>query len=80
MLDLHMHRVHIRGMKLDEYIIANKLTDVEFAGLSGLSQPHVSRLRRGKSFPSRETITKIHDVTSGKVTVADWFPDLQRAG
>lgn len=67
-------------MKLDEYITSNKLTDVEFAGISGLSQPHVSRLRRGKSFPSRDTVTKIHEVTGGEVTATDWYPDLQKAG
>lgn len=68
-------------MKLDDFLLTEDLTEAAFAERIGSSQPHVNRLRRGKCFPSREMVKKIHAATGEKVTVDDWYADdLQKAG
>ena len=60
-------------MTLDRFLAISNLTDAAFGSLAGISQPHVSRLRRGKAFPSRETVERIQVATQGKVKPADWY-------
>ena len=63
----------MRAMKLADYIKEAGLTDEAFGRLVGVSQPTVSRLKRDLSWPTRETIERIRDVTGGKVTADDFM-------
>lgn len=67
-------------MKLDAYLSSENIKEADFAASIECSQAHVNRLRRGKSFPSPDMIERIHKATNEKVSVSDWYPDLQRAG
>lgn len=66
-------------MKLDEFLTSEKITEADFAEKIASSQPHVNRMRRGKSFPSPEMIRKIRSATQDKVSLDDWYADLQAA-
>jgi transcriptional regulator with XRE-family HTH domain len=71
MLDTHMHPMHYGCMKLETYLKKKKMTDAAFGALIGLSQSQVSRIRRGLSWPSKETLIAIAAVTNNSVTVSD---------
>jgi transcriptional regulator with XRE-family HTH domain len=60
-------------MKLERYLTEKKLTAAAFGKLAGLSQSQVSRIIRGKSWPSREAVDAIFKATSGKVTAHDLY-------
>jgi transcriptional regulator with XRE-family HTH domain len=60
-------------MKLDAYLTRHKLTQVEFARASGISQPTIARLVRGTRRPSLAMIERIHTATHGRVTARDWI-------
>ena len=60
-------------MKLGEYLSLNKMTDEAFASLVGMSQSQISRLRRGLSRPSWESLAAIERVTTGMVTASDFM-------
>lgn len=60
-------------MKLETYIENNRMTDAAFAELVGTTQVTISRYRRNKRFPSPAMIKRIHEVTNGAVTLADWY-------
>lgn len=75
MLDAHYTLcVFFKAMTLDEYLAAEKLTEAAFAGMVGISQPHVNRLRSGKGWPARELAEKIREATGGRVTPDDFLP------
>lgn len=74
LLDMHMHGMHDRGMNLGRYLSDNNLTDAAFAGLVGMSQSQINRLRRGLSQPSWETVALIERVTNGEVSASDFMP------
>lgn len=63
-------------MTLSDYIDASGLTDAAFGAEIGLSQGQVSKLRRGKHWPSRETISRIRAATNGAVTADDFLPEV----
>lgn len=56
-------------MYLEEYLKKNKLTQVAFGSLSGISSIHINRLIRGKSNPSINLAKHIEEVTNGDVTM-----------
>ena len=60
-------------MKLDQWLEANAMTEADFAERIGVSQPTISRIRRGVCKPSLDTIAKIEDYTKNKVTVDDFL-------
>lgn len=59
-------------MTLDQYLSEKGETDTSFAARVGISQPQISRLRRGVSRPSWSAIEAITKNTEGKVTANDW--------
>lgn len=63
-------------MRLTDYLDAHSITDAEFGSRIGLSQPQVSKLRRGKHWPQRETMERIREATGGAVTADDFLPPL----
>ena len=63
------------GMKLAEYLSQEKLTDEAFGALVGMSQSQISRIKRGVSRPSWETLAAIERVTDGSVRAADFVPE-----
>ena len=56
-------------MYLKEYLKQQKLTQVAFSSLAGISSIHINRLIRGKSNPSINLAKHIEEVTNGAVTV-----------
>lgn len=79
MLDMHMHHMHYRGMKLETYLDVNRLTDSAFGQIVNLSQSQVSRIKRGKSWPQREVMERIMAATGGKVTPNDFVGQPKRS-
>lgn len=71
MLDMHMHLMHLYGMKLETYLKKNGMTDAAFGERIGVSQSQVSRIRRGLSWPSKDVLTSIAEVTGNAVTAND---------
>lgn len=66
-------------MTLAEYLKDTGLKQEDFAKLAGISQPHVSRLLKGRTWPQRALLERIREVTEGKVT-ADDFLTPERPG
>lgn len=66
-------------MTLGTYLSANKMTDEAFAALVGMSQSQISRLRRGLSKPSWESLAAIERATGGVVTAADFMTPMPEA-
>ena len=62
-------------MRLDAYLSRHNLSVAEFAKPIGLTRQGVHLLVRGKRLPRLETIQKIAAVTSGKVSVQDFYPN-----
>jgi len=62
-------------MKLAEYLTEQKLTDEAFGTLVGMSQSQISRIKRGISRPSWDSLASIERVTDGAVRAADFIPD-----
>jgi transcriptional regulator with XRE-family HTH domain len=60
-------------MKLETYLKEKKMTDDAFAALVGLSQSQISRIRRDKSWPTREAMERIATATAGVVTANDFL-------
>lgn len=58
-------------MHLREWRKARDLTAAMLAEQLGMTQPTLTRIERGETWPNPETIEKIFDVTGGEVTVAD---------
>ncbi len=62
-------------MTLDQYLTAEKkngLTEAAFAGLAGISQPAVNRLRKGHSWAQRDVLERVCQATDWKVTPNDF--------
>lgn len=60
-------------MKLETYLKTNGLTDEAFAALVDLSQSQISRIKRDKSWPTRDVMERIAKVTNGAVTANDFI-------
>ncbi len=73
LLDMHMHLMHFPAMKLAQYLSDQGLTDEAFAATVGISQSQISRLKRGISRPSWETLAAIEKVSGGLVTASDFL-------
>lgn len=67
------------GMKLETYLKENGLTDEVFGGLAGLSQSQISRIKRGKSWPTKEAMERICAAAEGKVTPNDFVEIAEAA-
>lgn len=61
-------------MTLDDYLIGTKTLETEFAARVGISQAQVNRIRRGKSWPTRDLLVRIREITGGAVTADDFMP------
>lgn len=57
---------------LDSYLRGRGIKGREFAARIGVSEPHLSRLRRGGSAPSLEIAFKIERETDGEVPASSW--------
>ncbi len=76
-------------MKLADYLIANQLSEADFAGRAGISREMVNRLKNGQIWLSSETAERIFRATDGEVTPNDFLaarmgdqqkPDLNVTG
>ena len=61
------------GMTLDEYLVAEKITETVFAKKAKLTQAHINRLRKGLSWPQKDTLTRIMIASDGKITPNDFL-------
>lgn len=66
-------------MKLDAWLNANSLTELEFAGKIGRSREAVRRYANGERIPDRDTMPIIARETAGQVTANDFFGIAQAA-
>ena len=62
-------------MKLRDWRKLRGLTTTEAAQLLGLSQPTISRIERGQSWPNRVTMERIAVVTENAVTANDFVQE-----
>lgn len=74
MLDMHRAWDTLSGMKLNEYLSSNGISDADFATAIERDRSSVSRLRRSKTKPDWETAQRIYEATAGAVTPTDFFP------
>lgn len=56
-------RRHIHGMTLSEFMKQSGLTDAKMAAKVGVTQPHISRLRRGDRRASPELAKELERET-----------------
>jgi transcriptional regulator with XRE-family HTH domain len=61
------------GMTLSEFIQLNQLTHEQFASISGVPRPTVTRLLKPGARPKWKHIRAIAKATAGKVTANDWM-------
>ncbi|WP_181166233.1 helix-turn-helix transcriptional regulator [Mesorhizobium sp. B2-6-7] len=59
-------------MKLAQYISDHEMTDEAFAVTVGMSQSQISRIKRGISRPSWDSVAAIERATGGQVTASDF--------
>ena len=58
-------------MKLKDYLKVRKMSQVEFAKLTGISKPAISNYIHGVRTPTLEIANKIFKFTKGAVTFSD---------
>jgi transcriptional regulator with XRE-family HTH domain len=62
-------------MRLDQYLSHIGVSDAEFGARIGRSRSAISRLRRGKTTPDWNTVSRIVVATNGAVTANDFLPE-----
>lgn len=67
-----MPKWYSSGMKLDDYLRQNNLTEQAFADLIGTSQATVNRYRNGR-IPEPEAMERIVKATTGAVQPNDFY-------
>ena len=70
--------MHDTDMKLEDYMRKKNMTDADFAILVGRHPSQICRYRNGATLPSWRTAIRIQEVTTGKVTVQDFFDERAR--
>ncbi len=60
-------------MTLDQYLVANELTEAAFAAKIGVDQSNVHRMRKAGQVPNKALMAKIFEATSGQVRADDFF-------
>lgn len=71
-LDMHVQYMHIRVMKLADYMETLKITDARLAEAVGRDRTTVSRWRNGKARPDWSAFAAIEKATNGMVTARDF--------
>lgn len=64
-------------MKLNEYLQKNKLTQVEFAKIIGVTKPVISRIVNRKKNVSIQVIKRIEEATKGEVQFSDIYLEIE---
>ena len=72
---MHVHLMHLRVMKLEEWMHENKVSDADLAGRVGRDRTIISKLRKGQIKPSLEVLVAVTRITEGQVTVNDFMPE-----
>lgn len=67
--------VHIRGMKLSEYMALKRMTDDGLADLLGRDRTTIARYRRGDVIPPLTIIARIEEATGRAVSFRDFIPE-----
>ena len=79
-LDMQVHVMHLRGMKLAAYLSEHDIDDTAFAEAIGCDRTTVSRLRRDITRPTWPQVERISAATGGLVTADDFMrPSLSEA-
>jgi len=58
-------------MKLEKYLLLNKISERKFAASISVSQAHISNIIRGRKNPSLSLAKRIEEATYGKVMAYD---------
>jgi len=66
-------------MTLSEYLQLKELTHDQFAELSGVPRPTITRLVKSGARPDWKNMERIRKATGGKVSPNDWA-SMQEAG
>lgn len=69
---MHMHRVHIIGMNLADFMRTANISDVELATRVNRDRTNVLRWRTGKTKPDFDALVAIEKISDGKVTARDF--------
>jgi hypothetical protein len=69
---MHMHRRHIGGMKLSEFMKSANIDDVGLAKLVNRDRSNVLRWRNGVTKPDFDALVAIEKISKGKVTARDF--------
>ncbi|MBE3637482.1 helix-turn-helix domain-containing protein [Mangrovicoccus algicola] len=62
---------------LPSYLIAQSITQAEFARRIGASQGFISKLCKGSGTPSLELAARIEWATKGEVTAISWVKEVR---
>lgn len=72
-VDKSSRLAQLSDMKLEQYLARKKLNQSQFADLIGSHKSTVSRLVRGLTWPDKETLRRIRQVTGGAVSANDFL-------
>ena len=67
-----MHGIHIRGMKLADWLKANGKTATWLADQVGRDSSFIVRIKNGDALPSITVAAEIQRLTDGEVTAVDF--------
>lgn len=80
---IRLWRIYLLGMfphmTLDSWLLAQRISEIEFGLKIGRTQASVNRYRRGLRIPDVGTMRKIVAVTQGAVTANDFYGLVQVA-
>lgn len=68
-----MRPMHNDGMKLDQYMAENGITDVALAAKIGVASTTVLRWRRGDTYPDWRALPLLIEATGGAVMPNDFL-------
>ena len=60
-------------MKLKKYLETYKISQYKFAGVLSTSTANVARWANDRCIPSLRYLIKIKEITSGQVTIVDFY-------
>jgi len=72
-VDSFLHVMQINGMKLDQYMSENQLTDVALASRLGVASTTVMRWRKRETKPDWGVLPVLAAETGGAVTANDFL-------
>lgn len=69
--------MHKAAIKIVKFMKKHRLSDEEFGEMAGVSSHAVKKYRRGLRIATKYALLNIRDATSGYITEADWYREVQ---